>query len=65
VRDGSGRQVDRHDLHADKTEPTLLHLSLGDGLGPGTYKVNWTAVAQDMHPSRGSLRFQVSPNEKR
>ncbi|HEY2800530.1 MAG TPA: copper resistance CopC family protein [Chthoniobacterales bacterium] len=60
IRDSSGKQVDRGDLHADKKQPTLLHLSLLPPLGPGTYKVSWNAVAQDMHVSKGSLVFRVS-----
>ncbi len=61
VRDAAGKQVDRHDLHADEKEPALLHLSLASGLGPGVYKVTWTAVAQDMHPGKGSFSFRVQP----
>ena len=60
VRDPSGKQVDRGDLHADKKQPTLLHLSLTPTLGPGTYKVSWNAVAQDMHVSKGNFAFRVS-----
>ncbi len=61
VRDVAGKQVDRRDLHADKKEPALVILSLAPDLGPGTYKVSWTAVAQDMHPGKGSFSFRVAP----
>ena len=62
VRDASGKQVDRGDLHADKKQPTLLHLSLVPNLGPGPYKISWSAVAQDLHVSKGNFTFQVAPN---
>ena len=60
VRDASGKQVDRGDLHADKKQPTLLHLSLVPNLGPGPYKISWSAVAQDLHVSKGNFAFQVA-----
>jgi methionine-rich copper-binding protein CopC len=61
VRDATGKEVDRRNLRADKKEPTLVRLSLASGLGPGTYKVSWTAVAQDMHVGKGSFSFRVGP----
>ena len=61
VRDATGKQVDRRDLHADAKEPALVRLSLASGLGPGVYKVTWTAVAQDMHPGKGTFSFRVGP----
>lgn len=61
VRDANGKQVDRRDLHADEKEPALVRLTLADHLGPGLYKVTWTAVAQDMHPGKGSFTFRVKP----
>src|SRR5512132_2717249 len=59
VRDARGKEVDGRDLRADKTEPALVRLSLASGLGPGTYIVSWTAVAQDMHAGKGSFSFRV------
>jgi methionine-rich copper-binding protein CopC len=61
VRDSAGKEVDRRDLQPDAKEPGLVHLSLARDLGPGTYKVTWSAVAQDMHVSKGSFSFQVAP----
>ncbi|MEO6871292.1 MAG: copper resistance protein CopC [Chthoniobacterales bacterium] len=61
VRDGSGKQVDGKDARADAREPSLVHLSLAPNLGTGTYKVSWTAVAQDMHVAKGSFSFRVAP----
>lgn len=61
VRNEAGRSVGLGDLRADRNEPLQIHLSLAHGLGPGTYKVSWTAVAQDMHVSKGSFAFRVAP----
>ena len=61
VRDAAGRQVDQRDLRADAQESKLVHLSLGEKLPAGTYRVTWTAVAQDMHVGKGSFTFRVEP----
>ncbi len=61
VRDSAGRQVDRHDLRADEKQPALVHLSLIAEVAPGNYKVTWSAVAQDLHVSKGSFSFRVAP----
>ncbi|MBA3543602.1 MAG: copper resistance protein CopC [Chthoniobacterales bacterium] len=61
VHDAAGKQVDRRDLRADAKEPSLVRLSLAGDLAPGSYKVSWSAVAQDMHVGRGSFRFTVQP----
>ena len=61
VRDAAGKQIDQHDLRADEKEPALVRLSLPEGLGPGAYKVTWSAVAQDLHVAKGSFSFRVSP----
>ena len=60
VRDAAGRQIDQRDLRADKKEPALVRLSLPANLGPGAYKVIWSAVAQDLHVARGSFNFRVT-----
>ena len=61
VRNEAGKQIGRNGLVADRKEPSLLHLSLLPGSGPGIYKVTWTAVAQDMHVSKGSFTFRCAP----
>ena len=61
VRDESGRQVDQKSLRADGQEKSLVHLALRQDLMPGTYRVTWTAVAQDMHASKGSFEFKLAP----
>jgi len=61
VRDATGKQVDQRNLSADEKDPGLVHLSLISEMVPGTYKVTWSAVAQDLHVSKGSFSFQVQP----
>jgi methionine-rich copper-binding protein CopC len=59
VRDPSGKQIDRGDLHADPKDPSLICLSLPPNLSPGIYKVSWSAVAPDMHVGKGGLSFEI------
>jgi methionine-rich copper-binding protein CopC len=61
VRDAQGKQVDRGDLHADAKDPKLVRLSLAADLKPGAYRVNWNAVAQDLHPGKGNITFRILP----
>lgn len=61
VHDAAGKQVDQRDLRADPKEPALFRLTLVTGLGAGTYRVTWSAVAQDLHVGKGNLTFQVAP----
>jgi methionine-rich copper-binding protein CopC len=61
VRDAGGKQVDQGNLNADEKDPALVHLSLIAEIVPGSYKVTWSAVAQDLHVSKGSFSFQVQP----
>ena len=60
VRDAAGKQVDRQDLHPDAKEPALVHLTLRPTLPAGVYQVIWSAVAQDLHVSKGSFSFKVT-----
>lgn len=61
VRNEAGKQVDQRDLRADEKQAVLIHLSLPANLPAGTYKVSWSAVAQDLHVTKGSLSFRVAP----
>lgn len=61
VRDAAGKQVDKGDLRAEEKEPASVHFSLIANLAPGSYTVTWSAVAQDLHVSKGSITFQVAP----
>jgi len=61
VRDAAGKEVDQRDLRADEKAPNLVRLSLSPQLAPGTYRVTWSAVAQDLHVTRGSFSFRLGP----
>jgi len=54
----SGKEVDKHDLHLDRSDNALLHVSL-PRLGAGTYKVVWRVVSVDTHVTNGSFTFRV------
>ena len=61
VRDTGGKQVDQRDLRPDGKDRNLVRLSLSPQVIPGTYRVTWSAVAQDLHVTRGSFSFRVAP----
>jgi len=58
VFDVSGKQVDKHDVHLDRSDHALLHVSL-PRLGAGTYKVVWRVVSVDTHVTNGNFTFRV------
>jgi len=58
VLDTSGKEVDKRDLHLDRSDHTLLHVSL-PRLGAGIYKVVWRVVSVDTHVTRGSFTFRI------
>lgn len=60
VFDGQGREVDRKDKKFDKSNESLLTVSVPP-LAPGKYKVVWRAVSVDTHVTTGSFSFQVRP----
>jgi copper resistance protein C len=59
VFDASGKEVDKRDLHLDRSDHALLHISL-PRLGAGTYKVVWRVVSLDTHLTNGSFTFRVA-----
>ena len=59
VFDASGKEVDKRDVHLDRSDRTLLHVSL-PWLRAGTYKVVWRVVSVDTHVTNGSFTFGVS-----
>ncbi len=61
VRNAAGKQIDQRDLHADEKQPALVRLSLPSDLSPGIYEVTWSAVAQDLHVTKGHFSFRVGP----
>jgi copper resistance protein C len=58
VFDASGKEVDKRDLHLDRSDHALLHISLPP-LGAGTYKVVWRVVSVDTHVTNGNFTFRV------
>ena len=58
VFDASGKEVDKRDLHLDRSDRALLHVSLPQ-LGAGTYKVVWRVVSIDTHVTSGNFTFRV------
>ena len=58
VFNASGKEVDKHDVHLDRSNHALLHVSLPP-LEAGTYKVLWRVVSVDTHVTNGSFTFQV------
>jgi len=61
IQDSNGKKADHGDLRADEREPTLVHLTLPEKLGPGIYVVTWQAVAQDLHVTKGKYSFEIKP----
>jgi methionine-rich copper-binding protein CopC len=51
--------VDKRDVHLDRSDRALLHVSLRH-LGAGIYKVVWRVVSVDTHVTNGDFAFQVS-----
>src|SRR5438876_9482442 len=54
VFDASGKEVDKHDVHLDRSNHALLHVSLPP-LEAGSYKVVWRVVSVDTHVTNGSF----------
>jgi methionine-rich copper-binding protein CopC len=60
VLDRNGKQVDKGDSEVDRTDATLLRVSLPK-LAPGRYRVRWRVLAVDTHVSEGAFTFDVAP----
>ena len=58
VFDASGKEVDKRDLHLDRSDHALLHISL-PLLGAGIYKVVWRVVSVDTHVTNGNFTFRI------
>jgi len=59
VFDASGKEVDKHDVHLDRSDRAMLHVSL-PRLGAGIYKVVWRVVSVDTHVTNGNFTFRVT-----
>jgi hypothetical protein len=60
VFDATGKQIDKKDMHSDRSNRSVLQVSL-PSLGPGTYKVVWRLVSVDTHRTNGNFTFQIVP----
>ena len=60
VLDRNGKQVAKDDPEVDRTDATLLRVSLPK-LPPGRYRVKWRVLAVDTHVSEGAFTFDVAP----
>jgi copper resistance protein C len=58
VFNADGKEVDKRDVHLDRSDQALLHVSLPP-LEAGIYKVVWRVVSVDTHVTNGSFTFQV------
>jgi hypothetical protein len=58
VFDVSGKQVDKHAVHLDRSDHALLRVSLPP-LAAGIYKVVWRVVSVDTHVTKGNFTFRV------
>ena len=58
VFDASGTEVDKRDMHLDRSDHALLHVTLAP-LGAGTYKVVWRVVSVDTHVTNGNFTFRI------
>ena len=59
VFDAAGKQVDKRDVHLDRSDRALLHVSM-PRLGAGIYKVVWRVVSVDTHVTNGNFTFRVT-----
>ena len=58
IRDAAGKQVDKADAHVDKSDRTVVRVSLPP-LEPGVYTVKWHAMSSDTHKVNGNFTFKV------
>jgi methionine-rich copper-binding protein CopC len=59
VFDASGKEVDKRDVHVDRADRAMLHVSV-PRLGAGSYKVVWRVVSVDTHVTNGNFTFRIS-----
>jgi methionine-rich copper-binding protein CopC len=59
IFDASGKEVDKRDVHLDRSDRALLYVSLPH-LGAGIYKVVWRVVSVDTHVTNGNFTFRIT-----
>lgn len=60
VFDAAGQRVDRRDVGVDRSDPTILEVSLPI-LKPGKYRVSWQVMSVDTHVTSGTFSFEIIP----
>jgi methionine-rich copper-binding protein CopC len=60
VKDGSGKEVDRKDVHVLSGDAHHLAVSVSP-LAAGEYRVEWHATSVDTHKTEGTYSFTVTP----
>jgi methionine-rich copper-binding protein CopC len=60
VTDAAGRAVPTGALACAQGAPAVLVAPLRATLAPGVYRVTWSVVSIDDHPSRGQFAFTVA-----
>jgi len=58
VRDAVGKRMNKADSQVDKSDRTIMRVSL-DPLTPGVYIVEWRALTADTHKTEGAFVFRV------
>ena len=58
IRDAAGKQVEKADGHVDKSDRTVVRVSLPP-LEPGVYTVEWRVMSADTHKVNGNFTFRV------
>jgi methionine-rich copper-binding protein CopC len=58
IRDAAGKQVDKTDAHVDKSDRTVVRVSLPP-LESGVYTVEWRVMSSDTHKVNGNFTFKV------
>ena len=58
VYDAGKQEIDKKDVKVDPSDKAVMTVSLPK-LGPGIYKVEWSAVAVDTHHTTGTYTFEV------
>jgi methionine-rich copper-binding protein CopC len=58
VRDAVGKRVDKGEGHVDKSDRTVMRVSV-EPLMPGIYIVEWRALTADTHKTEGAFVFRV------
>ena len=61
VFDATGKRVDKKDAHIDRSDRSLLHISLEPSLSQGSYRTVWRVTSVDKHVTNGDFKFEVVP----